>query len=90
MQYGLMMANHELIHRDLTRRLSTTLSFEDIYLALAIEDEDHDFRPAKIDDTGRSIAVPLPAFLAAMHQEESTMRMIQWIRNTFPLPLQAR
>ena len=37
-QYGLTLGTQERVHRAETQRLSPTISFDDVYLALALDD----------------------------------------------------
>ena len=46
MQYGLTLGSQERLHRAVTRRLSPPISFDDLYLALALDDMERDSRPA--------------------------------------------
>ena len=42
MQYGLTLRSQERLHRAVTQRLSPTFSFDDVYLALALDDLERD------------------------------------------------
>ena len=51
------------------QRLSPTISFDDVYLTLVLDDMEREPRPAKYDEKGKRIPVPLPHFENGMHHE---------------------
>ena len=69
MQYGLTLGTQERLHRAVTRRLSPTISFDDVFLALALDDIEREPRPAPLDEKGKRIPFPLPIFEIGMHHE---------------------
>ena len=69
MQYGLPLGSQERLHRAVTQRLSPTISFDDVYLALALDDMEGEPRTAMRDEKGKRIPVPLPTFENGMHHE---------------------
>ena len=69
LQYGLTMGSQDRLHRAVTRRLSPTISFDDVYLALPLDDIEREPRAAKFDEKGKRIPVPLPIFENGMHHE---------------------
>ena len=69
MQYGLTMRSQERLHRAVTQRLSPTISFDDVYLALVLDDMEREPRPGKYDENGKRVPVPLPHFENGMHHE---------------------
>ena len=66
MQYGLTMGSQDRLHRGETRPLSLTISCDDVYLALALDDMESDQRPAMLDEKWKRIPVPLPIFESGM------------------------
>ena len=48
MEYGLTLGSQERLHRAVTRRLSPTISFDDVYLALALDDMERESRPRNV------------------------------------------
>ena len=70
MQYGLTFGSLERLHRAVTRRLSPTISFGDVHLALAIDDMEREPRPATLDEKRMRIPLPLPAFENGMNHDQ--------------------
>ena len=69
MQYGLRMGSQDRLHRALTRRLSPTISYDDVYLAVALDDMGHEPRPRTIEETGKRIPRPFPDFENGTHHD---------------------
>ena len=69
MQYGLTMGSQERLHQAVTRRLSPTIYFDDVYLALALDDMEREPRPATLDEKRKRMPVPLPVFENGIHYE---------------------
>ena len=69
MQYGLTLRSQERLHRAVTQRLSPTLSFDDVYLALVLDDMEREPRPVKYDEKVKRVPVPVPHFENGMHHE---------------------
>ena len=69
MQNGLRMASQDRLHGASMRRLSPNLCYEDVYLALALEDIDQEPRLGTIHETGNFIPRPIPEFQIGMHHD---------------------
>ena len=69
MQYGLTIGSQDRLHRAVTLRLSPTIFFDDVYLALALDDLEREPCPATLDENGKRISVPLPTFENGMHHD---------------------
>ena len=68
-QYGPTMSSQHLFHHAVTRRLSPTISFNDVYFALLLDEMDRDTPPAKFDETGQSVPTVHPEFCNGMHHD---------------------
>ena len=69
MQYGPTMGSQDRFHRTVTPRLSPTISFDDVHLALALDDMEPEPRPATLDENGKPIPVPLREFENGMQHD---------------------
>ena len=69
MQNGLRMARQDRLHGTVMRRLSSNLCYDDVYLALALEDMDHEPVPGTIHETGNCIPRPISEFQIGMHHD---------------------
>ena len=69
MQYGLTMGRQDQLHRAVIRSLSQSMSFEDMYLAFALEDMERAPRPEMFNEKGKRIPVSLPTFENGMHHD---------------------
>ena len=87
MQSGLTICSHHRMHGAGTRRLSPTIYFADVYLALALDEMDTEPRPETIDENVKRIPLTPPEFQNEMHHYRLSTRRRSWTVNTFPLPL---
>ena len=69
MKYGLPMGSHDRLPQAVTRRLSPTISDDDVYLALALDERDYEPRPRTRDETGKRIPRPSPDLENGMHHD---------------------
>ena len=67
MQVGLTMETQARLHAAITRRLSPTISFDDAYLALLMNDFDRE--PDPDGEDGKPLPAALPEFKNRTHHE---------------------
>ena len=83
LHFGLTMVTQARLHAAIMLRLSNTFSFDDVYLALLLEDFDQE--PDPVDDRGKL----LPAALPLSSRTECTLSacispVVGWMHDTFP------
>ena len=62
MRYGLTIGSQDRFHRMVTRRLSPPISFEDVYLSLALYEMEGEPRAQTLDENGMRLPITLPEF----------------------------
>ena len=69
MHYGLTIGSQDRLHREVTRRLSPTICYDEVHFAVALDDMDHESGLRTIDERGKRIPRHNPEFENGMHHD---------------------
>ena len=69
MQFGFMIGRQDRLQLALTRGLSPTMTFDDVYLPLPLDDMENEPRPGTIEENWNSIPLLIPQFENGMDHD---------------------